>query len=256
MNAHAGPTREQALEYFRHNGKGAFPARHPHDGSQIVKQHGQDGEEPRFRLNQQQIQRFHYMRPLRQYPGHAIEFTKEREFLYSDDKPAIQGNAVDSNDSNEKKNELDDDSYVNPRADFNETTSQPETNKQASKGSKVGKPIKEECRTRKIILKAQRKNEFGQKCWDEIEMNICYGRCQSGEFADHSIPYKMSIGYSCMHENRIRREVVLRNCNIDGIPEDDPLRRYSYIDAGSCNCLICSRSDAQCVGTLNPIHLA
>lgn len=112
------------------------------------------------------------------------------------------------------------------------------------------------CERRNLIYKAITKDEEGNKCWGDIVISVCHGRCQSGEYPDwNRFLHKKPVHTVCTHGERVRQEIMLPECDKD-LSSDHPLRYYSYLNAVTCQCSICSKTEATCMGTLKTPHLS
>lgn len=104
------------------------------------------------------------------------------------------------------------------------------------------------CRRRRLRFNAYKVGADGSRCWGSVEAAICYGRCETGELASLSFPYKVSLHKVCTHGKRRPRVAILNNCSPANV--DPSLRVYRYVDADSCVCQHCSQADTTCLGTI------
>ncbi|XP_071452959.1 thyrostimulin beta-5 subunit [Hetaerina americana] len=102
-----------------------------------------------------------------------------------------------------------------------------------------------QCHRRIYSYRVSKTDSAGRKCWDYISVMSCWGRCDSNEISDWRFPFKKSFHPVCMHGDRMLYEVSLRHCD-DGV--EPGTERYTYYEAVSCTCSVCSSSKASCEG--------
>lgn len=108
-----------------------------------------------------------------------------------------------------------------------------------------------QCNMRVFTYRATKRDELGNECTGMVKAAICYGGCDTGEIADWLFPYKKSIHKVCQHGRRIKRRVLLDECNSDSIELMADLRQYYYVDALDCVCKKCTSVDTTCLGTMS-----
>lgn len=118
-----------------------------------------------------------------------------------------------------------------------------------------------DCNMRRFTYRASKSDSQGNRCFGLVTATICYGGCDTGEYADWVFPYKKSIHRVCTHGGRARRHALLTDCqSSSGEPlvadlADMNLRRYTYVDATHCVCERCKSADTTCVGSLTRPYL-
>ncbi|XP_054706885.1 thyrostimulin beta-5 subunit-like [Uloborus diversus] len=100
-----------------------------------------------------------------------------------------------------------------------------------------------ECLRREYTLRAVKTDLKGRHCWDTLKVATCWGRCDSFEIPDWRFPYKISYHPVCVHDRKVLRRVMLRNCEIGA---DRELALYEFLEAESCTCRLCNSSDTFC----------
>ncbi|KAF4528202.1 hypothetical protein B566_EDAN014027 [Ephemera danica] len=102
-----------------------------------------------------------------------------------------------------------------------------------------------ECHRRLYTYKVQQADAAGHLCWDDVHVWSCWGRCDSNEISDWRFPFKRSFHPVCMHEDRLPRTVLLKNCATGASPGTE---LYTVLEAASCRCAVCKSSEASCEG--------
>ncbi|XP_059174687.1 thyrostimulin beta-5 subunit-like [Physella acuta] len=77
-------------------------------------------------------------------------------------------------------------------------------------------------------------------CTGFVTVNSCWGRCDSSEFGDYVMPYKVSNHPVCSYTGRSRRRALLTEC--EGYP--DPT--VEVFDATGCECKLCNSDYMSC----------
>lgn len=141
---------------------------------------------------------------------------------------------------------------------------QPEGDRE-EQGSSVSSDSPLECNMRRFTYRAVKSDAAGNRCSGMVTATICYGGCDTGEYADWLFPHKKSVHRVCTHGARARRQVLLPECsdasgraiNLDeaGAELQRSLREYSYVDATHCVCERCQSADTACVGSLTRPYL-
>ncbi|XP_031630340.1 thyrostimulin beta-5 subunit [Contarinia nasturtii] len=99
------------------------------------------------------------------------------------------------------------------------------------------------CHRRLYTYRITQADKNGRKCWDDVSVWSCWGRCDSREISDWKFPYKKSYHPVCVHAGRSKAVATLRHCDFGAHPETT---RYEYLEANGCNCQTCSTSDTSC----------
>ncbi|XP_046387291.1 thyrostimulin beta-5 subunit [Ischnura elegans] len=102
-----------------------------------------------------------------------------------------------------------------------------------------------QCHQRRYKYRVSKSDSMGRKCWDDISVMSCWGRCDSNEISDWRFPYKKSYHPVCMYGTTKVHEVELRFCD-EGV--EPGTERYASFEAKSCVCSVCSSSTASCEG--------
>lgn len=83
----------------------------------------------------------------------------------------------------------------------------------------------------------------GFSCSDRINVNACWGRCDSKEISDWKFPFKKSHHPVCVPKELKKVVTMLENCDPDAGIE---ARRYEYLEPVACSCQICSSINTSC----------
>ncbi|XP_008467939.1 thyrostimulin beta-5 subunit-like [Diaphorina citri] len=102
-----------------------------------------------------------------------------------------------------------------------------------------------DCHRRVYKYRVSQTDSLGRKCWDDIEVLSCWGRCDSNETSDWRFPYKRSHHPVCQHGARALKVVILNNCE-ENVEQGTEV--YRYLEALSCKCSVCKSSEASCEG--------
>uniref|UniRef100_A0A8D8YYU7 Glycoprotein hormone subunit beta domain-containing protein n=1 Tax=Cacopsylla melanoneura TaxID=428564 RepID=A0A8D8YYU7_9HEMI len=102
-----------------------------------------------------------------------------------------------------------------------------------------------DCHRRLDKYRVSQVDSLGRKCWDDIEVQSCAGRCDSNETSDWRFPYKRSHHPVCQHGARTPKTAILNNCEEGVMPGTEI---YRYLEALSCKCSVCKSSEASCEG--------
>ncbi|KAH3846326.1 thyrostimulin beta-5 subunit-like [Dreissena polymorpha] len=78
-------------------------------------------------------------------------------------------------------------------------------------------------------------------CFDLVTVHSCWGRCDSYEYGDYKLPFKVSHHPVCTYTVQAERRVRLRNCHPD---HPDPF--YDVFDATECGCSMCNPENTSC----------
>lgn len=100
-----------------------------------------------------------------------------------------------------------------------------------------------ECHRRAYTFTARQTDDQGRKCWDDITVIGCWGRCDTAEIAHWQFPYKISFHRVCIHDRQRLTKTTLRNCDEGADPS---LRIYWYREAISCSCKVCKSENTSC----------
>lgn len=105
-----------------------------------------------------------------------------------------------------------------------------------------------ECKKREYTFRAMNRDNKGNHCSGFVKATICYGGCETGEISDWLFPHKKSIHKVCQHGQRVKRKVILPDCNsLIAVKE---LSIYHFVDARSCKCEKCNKTNTTCMGSL------
>ncbi|KAI0239223.1 Thyrostimulin beta-5 subunit [Lamellibrachia satsuma] len=85
------------------------------------------------------------------------------------------------------------------------------------------------------------KNGTQLPCYDDVDVDSCWGRCDSNEIADYEPPYKQSSHPVCTYSGRQSRSYRLRHCH-----PAHPEPYAEVFDAVACVCKTCSADDTSC----------
>lgn len=134
-------------------------------------------------------------------------------------------------------------------------------NEASSPSSTVDSDSPLECRMRRFTYRAVKRDAEGNRCFGLVTATICYGGCETGEYAVWLFPHRKSFHRVCTHGGRLRRRTLLTECQtLSGSPlamdqVDVSLRQYTYVDATHCVCDRCRSTDTACVGSLSQPYL-
>lgn len=78
-------------------------------------------------------------------------------------------------------------------------------------------------------------------CSDKVTVYSCWGRCDSYEFGDWKVPYKISYHPVCTYTSRRSRKVRLRHCH-----PNHPEPIHEVFDAVACSCKLCNPDFTSC----------
>ncbi|ODN03328.1 Glycoprotein hormone beta-5 [Orchesella cincta] len=101
------------------------------------------------------------------------------------------------------------------------------------------------CHRRLYSYRVTKTDSAGKKCWGQVNVMSCWGRCDSNEIPDFRFPYKKSHHPVCIFGSRKPNVATLDNCDPDVEPGTN---RYEYQEAESCHCSVCKSSEASCEG--------
>ncbi|NP_001296463.1 uncharacterized LOC101737993 [Bombyx mori] len=99
------------------------------------------------------------------------------------------------------------------------------------------------CARRVYLARAEQRDDKGRRCWDNVKVPSCGGRCDSREISDWEFPFKRSYHPVCVYGTRIPLIVRLRHCDEDVTPGTDI---FHYVAAENCRCKVCSSQHTSC----------
>ncbi|XP_070386557.1 uncharacterized protein [Dermacentor albipictus] len=103
------------------------------------------------------------------------------------------------------------------------------------------------CHRSEYSFRAALTDANGSRCWDDITVMACGGRCESGEIAEWRFPFETeSFHPVCTYGSGKLVRAQLRFCDPEDLDELDELRSYEYYEALSCSCQVCNSSWTSC----------
>ncbi|GBP31625.1 Thyrostimulin beta-5 subunit [Eumeta japonica] len=108
------------------------------------------------------------------------------------------------------------------------------------------------CNRRFYRHRAMQTDMNGLRCWGDVKIMSCWGRCLSSEVADWQFPYKKSDHPVCVHGERRHASTRLPHCEPGVAPGTEI---YHFVEARNCRCqvvIVASQSQRshQCVAGL------
>ncbi|XP_053612927.1 thyrostimulin beta-5 subunit-like isoform X2 [Plodia interpunctella] len=101
----------------------------------------------------------------------------------------------------------------------------------------------EPCTKRMTPARAEQMDSKGLRCWDNVKVPSCGGRCDSREVSDWEFPFKISHHPVCVYGSRRKMLVHLRHCDPGVEPDTD---KFTFFAAEDCRCQICSSQHTSC----------
>ncbi|XP_013187094.1 thyrostimulin beta-5 subunit-like [Amyelois transitella] len=101
----------------------------------------------------------------------------------------------------------------------------------------------EPCMKRMTLARAEQIDKNGRRCWDNVKVSSCGGRCDSREVSDWEFPFKISHHPVCVYGSRRKILVNLRHCDPGVEPDTE---KFTFLAADDCRCQICSSKHISC----------
>ncbi|XP_041988171.1 thyrostimulin beta-5 subunit [Aricia agestis] len=101
----------------------------------------------------------------------------------------------------------------------------------------------ESCSKLTHVAQAERFDDNGLRCYDNVKVHMCGGKCESSEISDWEFPFKKSHHPVCVYGARHLLMVRLRHCDTGVTPGTDVFR---YVTAEDCRCKMCSSQKTNC----------